>query len=1209
MESPCHEIPLQQQLGGARQEPEQDQQRQLYKWREQRSLSRRQQHSQLHQHSPPNSQHQQPSGSRQQERRRQRNKQQRQQQQLANGLPAGVRNGFRSRRKERLPHSAGCWEAGAPVAAPETAYAAADDSAFGAWRLGAAPGAEECRDEEQQLNRPAIRAHGDGLSVIPGANPTNPTEADGCLPEGCAHGRGPATPPRRYMPPQCLLSAANYFYPAASGYLPHIWGHQGFYDPGITAGSAAARLLPMQPFYCELTGGQQQESALPLERAPEHVYQQLWVQAAPMGAPMPAHFFQQTPDYPYMSMVQLPQHFVGGYLLQPEQSVAAGRRGHQRHPQGVMRTNVACPALQQDHAADDVDSGAAGASVAYTRIGSCGGSGGATANSTEGGIPNVGAAAGVLAYGGGPATAKQFVPTHPHAYLEDGILQQLQRWPQQHSTCVQQQLPHSHEPHFQLQWHRWRHANSWHKELPDRQHVQHALPNSSNLAREFYPYHPQRQHVRQAQNSDAPHHRGQRGPQLVSGGRNWNHQRNAKRHPRLTAQHHMSQEHSGGATSPHREAQGPQEHGFAAAAASPGAAVDSGCELNAEDAAERLDATPLWPPTTPGACSPDSSAVLPHCIAPSAVHGTPSNNQQQLQSSDGGKNKPNWSKDKNHHRRPRSLLEERKLIASSQKQQKGPTLGMSSAKETINANATAAASSLGTTSSRSDECEGGAPAEVTIETPDSTSCSRPQGGSPSSDTGSSRTRRSQKHASNGCGNSPSSRMLPEEGYSYTKNMAYLAPLVERKKVGPEDFVLMQVIGKGSYGKVMLVKFEQDGQLYALKVLLKESLLRRSQVQHTRTERAVLEVISHPFIVQMHFAFQTPKKLYFVLEYCPGGELFFHLQRERKFTESRARFYAAELLLALEHLHRHNVIYRDLKPENVLLDAEGHVRLTDFGLSKSGIADNNSARSICGTPEYIAPEILCQVGHGKAADWWSLGALLYEMLTGLPPFYTSDRQTLFSNILGGGLEFPVHLSPVAVNLLRSLLHRDANERLGAGPTDAEEIKMHPFFRSVDWDQLLAKKVKPPYKPRLRSYEDSKYFPPELKKEPVISDNEDGPDSAFATVTSGGGSTRSQRSGTANPSSSSCNGRSATRAADAVAACSVASPSEVVAEESAASANTPDSKDGAIRANNTRAVAQTPDDDEGEGLFLGFTYDERFHGTWGKAAASTDDPFEF
>jgi RAC serine/threonine-protein kinase len=194
------------------------------------------------------------------------------------------------------------------------------------------------------------------------------------------------------------------------------------------------------------------------------------------------------------------------------------------------------------------------------------------------------------------------------------------------------------------------------------------------------------------------------------------------------------------------------------------------------------------------------------------------------------------------------------------------------------------------------------------------------------------------------------------------------------------------------GKVFLVREKNTGEMFALKALRKDHIIKRNQVEHTKTERNVLGNVRHPFIVGLNMAFQSKDKLYFVLDYCAGGELFFHLNKLGKFPESRARFYAAEIILAISYVHKLGIIYRDLKPENVLLDAKGHVRLTDFGLSKEGINSSSSgANSFCGTPEYLAPEILDRQGHGHAVDWWSLGALLYEMLTGLPPFYCQDKE--------------------------------------------------------------------------------------------------------------------------------------------------------------------------------------------------------------------------
>ena len=195
-----------------------------------------------------------------------------------------------------------------------------------------------------------------------------------------------------------------------------------------------------------------------------------------------------------------------------------------------------------------------------------------------------------------------------------------------------------------------------------------------------------------------------------------------------------------------------------------------------------------------------------------------------------------------------------------------------------------------------------------------------------------------------------------------------------RRVGLREFVLLKVVGKGSFGKVMQVRKRDTGRIYAMKVLQKANIIRRNQVEHTRTERNVLSRIMHPFIVGLNFAFQTEDKLYFVLDYCAGGELFFHLGREGKFDEPRSRFYAAQIVLALEHLHKMSVIYRDLKPENVLLDHRGNVRITDFGLSKENVeAVDSGAHSFCGTPEYLAPEVLNRSGHGRAVDWWSENA--------------------------------------------------------------------------------------------------------------------------------------------------------------------------------------------------------------------------------------------
>jgi len=241
----------------------------------------------------------------------------------------------------------------------------------------------------------------------------------------------------------------------------------------------------------------------------------------------------------------------------------------------------------------------------------------------------------------------------------------------------------------------------------------------------------------------------------------------------------------------------------------------------------------------------------------------------------------------------------------------------------------------------------------------------------------------------------------------------------------------------------------------MKVLRKDTIIERNQVAHTKAERSILEKIQHPFIVNLDFAFQTPDKLYMILDFINGGELFFHLKKEGRFSEERVRLYVAEITLAIEHMHKLDIVYRDLKPENILLDMEGHITITDFGLSKEIVSDD-AAHTFCGTPEYLAPEVLRGTGHGKAVDWWSLGTLMYEMLTGLPPHYSQNINVMYKKILTAELKFPAFISPEAKNLLEGLLQRDVSKRFGSGPKDADEIKSHPFFANLNWKKLRTKK---------------------------------------------------------------------------------------------------------------------------------------------------------
>lgn len=335
-------------------------------------------------------------------------------------------------------------------------------------------------------------------------------------------------------------------------------------------------------------------------------------------------------------------------------------------------------------------------------------------------------------------------------------------------------------------------------------------------------------------------------------------------------------------------------------------------------------------------------------------------------------------------------------------------------------------------------------------------------------------------------------IIPTEG---TETVQVTEQIVNpgKEKTGPEDFCLLKVLGKGGYGKVFQVKkvTGQDANtIFAMKVLKKASIVRNQKdTAHTKAERNILEAVKHPFIVDLQYAFQTGGKLYLILEYLSGGELFMHLEREGIFLEEPACFYMSEIILALEHLHNQGIIYRDLKPENVLLDAQGHVKLTDFGLCKEHIEDGIMTHTFCGTIEYMAPEILTRSGHAKAVDWWSLGALLYDMLTGNPPFTAENRKKTIEIILRGKLILPPYITPEARDLIRKLLKRQVVHRLGAGPEDGIAVRRHPFFKHVNWADVFNRKYEPPFKPSLKSEDDVSQFDTKFTKQTPFDSPED------------------------------------------------------------------------------------------------------------------------
>uniref|UniRef100_A0A674EBJ0 non-specific serine/threonine protein kinase n=1 Tax=Salmo trutta TaxID=8032 RepID=A0A674EBJ0_SALTR len=279
-----------------------------------------------------------------------------------------------------------------------------------------------------------------------------------------------------------------------------------------------------------------------------------------------------------------------------------------------------------------------------------------------------------------------------------------------------------------------------------------------------------------------------------------------------------------------------------------------------------------------------------------------------------------------------------------------------------------------------------------------------------------------------------------------------------ERADPRQFELRKVLGQGSFGKVFLVKKitgPDAGQLYAMKVL-KKATLKGTVV----------------------CAFQTEGKLYLILDFLRGGDLFTRLSKEVMFTEEDVKFYLAELALALDHLHGLGIIYRDLKPENILLDEEGHIKLTDFGLSKESIDHENKAYSFCGTVEYMAPEVVNRRGHTLSADWWSYGVLMFEMLTGTLPFQGKDRKETMTMILKAKLGMPQFLSQDAQSLLRNLFKRNPGNRLGAGPDGVEEIKRHSLFSTIDWNKLFRRELHPPFKPASGRPDDTIYFDSEF-----------------------------------------------------------------------------------------------------------------------------------
>ncbi|XP_014841688.1 PREDICTED: serine/threonine-protein kinase N1 isoform X2 [Poecilia mexicana] len=313
------------------------------------------------------------------------------------------------------------------------------------------------------------------------------------------------------------------------------------------------------------------------------------------------------------------------------------------------------------------------------------------------------------------------------------------------------------------------------------------------------------------------------------------------------------------------------------------------------------------------------------------------------------------------------------------------------------------------------------------------------------------------------------------------------PPANRQKKGPlsiQDFKLIAVLGRGHFGKVLLSEYRKTGTMYAIKALKKGDIIARDEVESLMCEKRIFEIVNmshHPFLVNLFACFQTPEHVCFVMEYTAGGDLMMHIHTD-VFTEPRAVFYSACVVLGLQFLHDHKIVYRDLKLDNLLLDMDGYVKIADFGLCKEGMGYGDRTSTFCGTPEFLAPEVLTDTSYTRAVDWWGLGVLIYEMLVGESPFPGDDEEEVFDSIVNDEVRYPRFLSTEAIGIMRRLLRRNPERRLGSGEKDAEEVKKQPFFRNVDWEALLQRKVPPPFVPSIRSKEDVSNFDEEFTTEP-------------------------------------------------------------------------------------------------------------------------------
>mmetsp|Transcript_37014 Transcript_37014/g.80822 ORF Transcript_37014/g.80822 Transcript_37014/m.80822 type:complete len:326 (+) Transcript_37014:56-1033(+) len=310
-----------------------------------------------------------------------------------------------------------------------------------------------------------------------------------------------------------------------------------------------------------------------------------------------------------------------------------------------------------------------------------------------------------------------------------------------------------------------------------------------------------------------------------------------------------------------------------------------------------------------------------------------------------------------------------------------------------------------------------------------------------------------------------------------------------KNLSANDFMLGKTLGTGAFGRVRFVTYKQSGKFYALKTLKKAAIIKMKQVDHIISEKSILHQLHHPFIVNMYGSFHDSRYIFMLLEYIVGGEFFSHLRKAGRFDNDQSCFYAAQIASIFEFCHSKNVVYRDLKPENILINKDGYVKLTDFGFAK---VIEHRTYTLCGTPEYIAPEMLLNKGHGKPVDWWTLGILIYEMVVGYPPFVDEDPMGIYQKILSGKIVFPKLFDKNAKGLVKKLLTADLGKRYGNLKNGVDDVKQHKWFKDVDWQALLEKKVTAVFKPTVKSESDTSNFddyPDSDEQPPVVSAAQD------------------------------------------------------------------------------------------------------------------------